>query len=216
MSRVHSKLKIHHSRFKEQGWVLLELLTATILFSLAGTGLTTGFLQGIKAHQRIGESFKTYDPLRLFFFELDRDLRNSVSLKEFPFQGKKEAIEFPTLRIEETKEDKRERKLLLVRYFLKEDSLLRTQTELTQKLEKEKPKEKILMKNLRSFSFEFPYEDPEENLLSEPFWPEEPYFGIPRGVKVSFTLKKGLSFEKRVSLPQGRVGRIREKGNSEW
>lgn len=191
-----------------KGFILIEVLVATLLFSLAGSGLYTGFLQGIKAHQRIQESFQTYDPFRILFLRLEEDLRNTVTLKDYPFKGKSGEIQFPALLKEEKLKERNETKPLLIRYSLKDHHLIRTQEEIASRLAKEKPKERILLKNLRSLEFRFSYEDPQEKRTFESFWLEEPYQGIPRGVRIRVERDKA-SLAKLVSIPQGRVGHLR-------
>lgn len=194
----------------QKGFILIEFLVATVLFSLAGSGLYTGFLQGIKAHQRIQESFKTYDPFRILFLRLEEDLRNTVTLRDYPFQGKAQEIQFPALLKEEDKKGKKETKLVLIRYFLREDSLLRAEEELPPKLVKEKTKERIILNHLKSLEFQFPYEDPEEKSTFQSFWLLEPYYGIPRGVRVKLQTRKA-ALTKTVSLPQGKIGHLEGK-----
>ncbi len=182
---------------------------ATVLFSLAGSGLYTGFMQGIKANQRIKESFKTYDPFRILFFHLDQDLRNSVFLRDYPFQGKKEEIGFPVFF---------DKKVLLVHYFLKNHSLMRVEKELTPSPFSLSPrggegggegKGKILLANLQALEFQFPYKDEEKNLTFETFWLDEPYYGIPRSVRLN--IQRGeLALQKLVSIPQGRTGYLQK------
>jgi len=191
----------------QRGFILLEFLVATLLFSLAGSGLYTGFIQGIKAHQKIQGSFQTYDPFRILFLRTEEDLRNAVTLKDHPFKGKKDEIEFPALLGEEDK-GKREEKLALIRYFTKDNRLIRAEQELTPSLVKPKPKERVLLKNLKSLEFQFPYQDEEEKRTFESFWLGEPYYGIPRGVRVSVATEKA-SLIKTVSIPQGKIGRIK-------
>ena len=194
---------------KRKGFVLIELLIAAMLLSLVSTGLLAGFIQGLKAQKRIQEGYRDSDPLHLFFLQADKDLRNGVPLNEYPFTAKNGDISFPALETQA-----KEKKLLLIRYFVEGDMLKRSEEELTAKLTKEKPKEKVLLKNLKSFNFKFPYLDPKENVSYEPFWLTEPYFGIPRAVKMEVLLHGSgaspLSYTKLVSIPQGAFGHIKE------
>lgn len=182
----------------QRGFILVEFLVATVLFSIAGSGLYTGFMTGLRAHQRIRQSFAAYDPLRILFLRLEGDLRNAVVLKEYPFKGKAREIQFPAAL---------HHKLLLIQYSVKDHSLIRTEEELTAKLSKDKPKEKTLMEGTASLEFRFPYEDEEEKRTFESFWLEEPYYGIPRAVELGIEKDKRV-FTKLISIPQGRIGRI--------
>ena len=195
---------------RSNGFILVEFLVATVLFSLAGSGLYAGFSQGIRAEKRIQAGFKVYDPFRILFLRLDQDLRNTVSLKDYPFEGNEKEISFPVLLEKESSNGKGETRLVWVRYMEKDGVPIRTEVELTPNLKKEKPSEKILMRNLKSLAFGFPYEDEKENRLFESFWLKEPYYGIPRGVKVNVSTGD-LSLTKIISIPQGRVTHVQAK-----
>jgi type II secretory pathway component PulJ len=209
MNASNLKLKTRNLKHSFSGFILIEMLVAASLFALVATGLSTGFVQGVKAHQRIEESFKAYDPLRLLFLRLDRDLRNAIILEDYPFKGKKDEIEFPALLTEEKDlpAGKAGKRLHLIRYFVKDHALIRSEEELTLKLTKPKPQEKTLVKGLGSFELQFPYLDDEEALVFHPFWLDEPYYGIPRAVTVKLEREKE-TLEKLISIPQGRTGRI--------
>ncbi len=191
----------------QKGFVLIEFLVAVILFALAGSMLSLSFIQGLKTNQRIHEGFKSYDPLRLTFISLERDLRNSVPLVDHPFVGKKDELKFPSLLPEESKEGKKTASLYLIHYSVKEKALLRSQVKLSSRLTDEKAKEKILIKEFNSLEFHYPYQDEESNEVSQSFWLDEPYFGIPRSIKLKIATAS-VELEKMVSVPQGRIGHL--------
>ena len=183
-----------------RGFIIIEFLVASVLFSLAGSGLYLTFVQGVRAKTRIEESFRTYDPFRVTFLILEKDLRNSVVLKDYPFRGKEEEIQFPA----RFKND-----LFLIRYSRKGHSLIRSEETLGPKLAKAKPEERVLIQNLRAFKFYFPHHNEEENSFFESVWLEEPYYGIPRAVKIEIGTEE-IGLEKMVSIPQGKWGYLNE------
>lgn len=183
---------------KPKGFILVEFLVASILFTLAGSGLYTTLTQGLKAEARIQEGFQSQMPFVLLWERIEKDLRNSVTLRDYPFKGKNGEISFPAFL---------EKRLVLVRYYVQEKKLIRAEEKLPEKLRKEKPTEKVLLRNLESFQFEFSYRDEEERLCFEPFWLEEPYQGIPRGVRVEIVIE-GVSRTKMISIPQGELGKL--------
>ena len=186
-----------------KGFVLVELLVATLLFSIAGSGIYAGFLQAAKAESRIQSSFRDYDPARVLFMRLQKDLRNTLVLKDFPFQGKQNEIQFPVAFSEEGF-----KQLYLIRYFVKNRSLIRSIQKLDKDFRREKAFQKTYLKNFDFLRFQFPYLDEEERLNFKSFWTDEPYFGIPRAVELEFKTKSNQEFLKRVSIPQGKVGRL--------
>lgn len=205
--RINSTFSIQHSTCAKRGYVLIELLVAVILFAVAGSMLSMSFIQGLKTNKRIHEEFKSHDPLRVTFIQLERDLRNAVSLLDYPFHGKKDEIKFPGLLPEESKEGKVTTSLYLIHYYLKNKKLMRSQEKLTAKLVSEERKEKILIKELSSFEFQFPYQDDDSKEVFEPFWLDEPYFGVPRSTKIKITTPE-LQLEKLISIPQGKAGHL--------
>lgn len=185
----------------QKGFLLLEMLVAALLFSLFSAQISSGFIQTLKAYARLCQDFEQNDPLRIFFLRIEKDLRNSVSLKEYPFQGSAAEIKFP-VRLEE--------KLFRVRYFQKDHSLIRSLQALRPGLNQSPPREAAVLKKVESVRFQFSYRDEKEKLIFEPFWIEEPYRGIPRAVKIQIQISKKTGeegpFLKCISILQGHYG----------
>lgn len=179
----------------ERGFILLEFLVAVLLFVVTASMLWLGITQGLKAGKRVEASFRTYDPLRMVFLRMEHDLRNTVTLEDYPFQGGKDEIMFPT----------HSKELLLIRYFVKDSSLIRSEQAITTHLKDEKTRERVLIKDLKGIEFKFPYEDKNESRGFEPFWVKEPYRGIPRSVQLKLSTPQ-LTLEKVISIPQGKFG----------
>lgn len=192
------------------GFVLIELLIASLLFALAASGLYSVFLQGIKARQKIQSHLLDEGPLLIFGDRLEKDLRNAVVLMDYPFKGRTNEISFPVLLPDA--EASGRNPVFLVEYKITDGRLTRTQKNLAAKTASEKPAERVYLQNLDSFGFEFPYEKKAGNYRFESFWLDDPYLGIPKAVKVHLVLASHkVPFEKWVTLPQGRMGHLLEK-----
>lgn len=182
----------------QRGFMLIEMLVASMLLSIAGAGLYTGLVQAIKTDQRIRHEDKLYDPVRIFQLKIEKDLRNAVILRDDRFQGKEQKIQFTILK---------QMKLYEISYEMKHKNLVRSEREITTHLVKEDPKERVTLKDANEVKFLYSYLDEEDKLAWQEFWIEEPYFGIPRAVKVEWK-QAGESFSKLISIPQGKWGRI--------
>lgn len=191
-----------------RGYVLIEVLVASVLLSIAGSGLYTGLLEGIKANRMVRESDAVYDPLRKCWMRMEKDLQNSLYLREVIFTGKEEEMSFPVLVIKEEKGEKRS-ELRAIRYFVKNGTLIRSEQKLSNHLVSENPVERVLLKGMKSLKFQYAYLDEEEKLQFQPFWVEEPYFGIPKAVRVDVK-DDSVSFSKLIAIPQGKWGRLHE------
>ena len=187
---------------EEQGFTLIELLTALVLLSLAAAGLGTGFIQCLRAQKKIEQNHKIYDPLRVFYYRFEKDLRNAVVLNEYPFKGSVHAITFP-----EAEDIQGQRRLFLIEYQLEDGRIRRSRQSLDSALVKEKAQEKTLILGATQAEFVFSFLDEEKKSCFRNFWPENPYFGIPRAVRLDFewTGANGASekMTKSVSIPQG-------------
>ena len=196
-----------------KGYVLIEVLVASALLALAGAGLYSGFSQGIRAERMIRNADAVYDPVRMFWMRLEKDLRNSVALRGEKYTGKKDEMNFPVL-VAEIEKDKKVFSLRRLRYFLKNGALVRSEQKISNRLVPDLPVERVVLKNIASFEFNYAYLDEEEKLDFEPFWKETPYFGIPKAVQIKTRLTSSpQEFLKLVSIPQGKWGHITQENN---
>ena len=146
-----------------RGYVLVEVIVAGVLLSLAGTGLYAGLMEGLRAERTIHEIRRETDQKRT--------------------------------------------ELRTVRYWIKNHAVRRFEQELSNRLVKELAEERVVLPGIDDLRFEFAYLDTDENLFFKPFWLDEPYFGIPKGIEVHLTFR-GKKFSKLISIPQGRWGRM--------
>lgn len=186
------------------GFALMEVLVASVLLSLAGSGVYRGFLQAVTIERRLHETAAVYDPLKLLWMQAEKDLRNSVALRGYRFLGKRGEMSFPVLGISS--------EVCRIRYFMKEGRLYRSQEKLPEKFIKDRPLESMLLKGIEGVEFEYAYLNGEEALFFKPVWTEEPYFGIPKAVLIRIRLKEGRTVHSRlVAIPQGRWGHLAEE-----
>ena len=183
-----------------KGYFLMEALVASALLSLASAGIFTGWMQAVKIERNVRETNALYDPFKILWMRASKDLRNTVSLREFLFVGKQEEAIFPV---------HGPSGVSLIRYFMKDGQLFRSERALPEKLVRERPHEEVLMKGIEHLKFEYMYLDEEERAVFKPIWMEEPYFGIPKAIKIQIQLKNSAKlFSKLVSIPQGQWGHI--------
>lgn len=195
----------------QKGYLLMEMLVASVLISMAGSGLYVGYLQGVKADRQVSESSKAFDPLRSSWMRMEHDLRNAAVLREHPFVGKKDEMAFPVLMTEMSRDEKKIFKLFLIRYQLVNGSLVRSEQELSASLAQPEIKKRILLKEVKELSFSYSFLDDKEKIVYENFWLEKPYFGIPRAVKVRVQTGNLPDVSKLIAIPQGRWGHLQIK-----
>ena len=184
-----------------KGFILIELLVATSLMSIAGAGLYNGFSQAMKMDKAIHNTDVLYDSFKILWLQADKDLRNALSLRDYKFVGKQDEMSFPILNQSD--------QILRIRYFLKEKDLLRSEEALPGRFVKETLRQDVLLKGVERVKFEYAYLDEEERLVLKPIWVEEPYFGIPKAVRMEIKLKSNPKiFSRLISIPQGRWGHV--------
>ncbi len=194
---------------RARGYMLVEMITALTLFSLAGSSLYNGYREGVYCYQRIDLSRKSYSGPKLFFIRLEEDLRNMVVLRDFPFSGAAREISFPAFLPENADKDKNGFRLVQIRYFVEGQELIREEKEITSSLMKPKPRKKILLKDAESVVFRFSYKDEDDERLFKQFWLKDPYPGLPRAVQAEIKTP-ALDILKTVSIPHGVFGVIPE------
>ncbi len=179
----------------------MELLVASALMSIAGAGLYTGLAQAVKMDRMIKNTSALYDPLKILWLRASKDLRNTVSLRDDKFMGKQNEMIFPILN--ESFQVSR------VRYFIKEGNLLRSEEKLPEGFIKQSPRQSVYLKDIERVQFEYAYLDEDERLVFKSIWMEEPYFGIPRAVRMEVKLKSSDKvFSRLIPIPQGRWGHL--------
>lgn len=192
-----------------RGYILIELLTAILLLALAGAACGSGIIQSLKIYKKILSSDAQTQPFHITKAQLEHDLRNAISLRDYPFHGTQNEMDFPILRFRLDREGKEIPEIYVVRYEKLNRDLVRTEQRLTTHLKREEERKKQLLRNTKTIEFSYAYVDAEKKMLFESFWMDKPYKGLPRGVKVKLSGAEKEVFSGLISLPQGRWGIVK-------
>jgi len=196
-----------------KGYILIEFMVAAVLFALASSGVSTSLVQGMKTHARVQQSFRTYDPFRILFLKIEKDLRNTVELKKYPFEGTNRRIRFPAFLSFVDEQGKDVQRLCWVEYEVRDKALVRKNKAMKPNFKEKEAEERILLQGFESFNFSFAFKDEDGRIVFYPFWEKDSYQGIPRAVKIE---TKPLDFSKIISIPQGKLGWIPEEKKNEF
>lgn len=188
-----------------RGYLLIELLAALTLFSVAGSTLYTGVMEGIKSYERIRGSQSVFNKPKIFFIQLEEDLHRIPAVREEPFEGKSQEISFPVFLTAVNDQGQEEPRLVRVKYSIQGRELIREVRGIPEKLNDDGMVRKVLISNVENLRFKFPYLQPDGLQTFEDFWLDEPYEGTPRAVQVHLETK-GLTASKTVSILQGNFG----------
>lgn len=189
----------------KRGYLLIELLAALTLFSVAGSTLYTGVVEGIRSYERIRASQSLFNKPKIFFIQLEEDLHRIPALREEPFEGKAHEISFPVFLTAVNDQGKEERRLVRVKYSVEGRKLIREVRSIPEKLNDDEKMSKVLLSDVENVRFKFPYLQPDGLQTFEDFWLDEPYEGLPRAVQVHLETE-GLKAAKTVSILQGNFG----------
>lgn len=190
---------------KRSGFTLIELLIVMIILSVTLTVLYSCFQTGLTAYRRTESALVEDREGDVFIKELARELKNALPYLKRPFVGKPNAISFPAQVAHYTPKGA-ERELCLVEYRFEGRTLVRTE----QKLRKDKLRESEKLKEtmfdrLKDCRFSFLFALSDEQLEWRDDWPNQPYTGLPRGVRIILTGglfgKEGKSYD--ILIPHG-------------
>ena len=178
------------TKASEKGFALIELLVATSILTILLSSLYMAFQTGLAAYGRTEENLALRNEGEVFLLQLERELRNALPYfrpgLQNHFVGKKDFLSFSTqLRRYTAKGIKEE--LYLVRYEVKEGSLIRTQRRLRESFPKPEEEKETLLNQLETCRFDFLYVDRSNALQWKAEWLNQPYIGLPRGVRVTLS-----------------------------
>lgn len=196
---------------KSDGFTLIEILIAVSLAALISLGLAVMLSQTVKAKTRLEIHLRLQGPLTRFQQRITKDLRASVRLSDYPFEGKQDTIAFPAVLPAGADEGGHGKALFLVKYRMEKDCLTREAAVLPEKAG-DPPKKERLICGIRAMKFLFPYRGERMEALMQPFWLEDPYIGLPKAVALDILWKGGSPPEpgmyKMISIPQGVMGTL--------
>lgn len=167
----------------QKGFTLVEILIASVILGVILVSLFTAFQAGLTAYRRTEEGLLENRGASIFFFQLDQELRNAVPYSKHPFEGTSEKISFPAWLKSYTPEGT-EKGIYLIEYRWKHGQVIRTQRKLTNKLKEKSAVTETVLDALLDCRFEFLKLSGEETLVWDKNWENNPYVGLPRGVRV--------------------------------
>ena len=101
---------------KKGAFTLVELLVVILIMGVIGTVVVASFAGGMRAYERVYEFGSSEAEACLALEFLERDLKNAVNLRKFPFQGESQVLQFAALRaVPSQAEDDGE--VVLLRYW---------------------------------------------------------------------------------------------------
>jgi hypothetical protein len=174
--------------------------------------LYASFRLGINAYGRLEEKLVDQREGEIFLIQLEQELRSAIPYtqskdqNENQFVGKKNSIQFPVRLIRYTEKGVEEG-IFLVKYEKKGGSLIRVEKKLRKRSLKDKNKElkETLFQKLKTFQLEYLFANRSDELIWDKEWLNNPYVGLPRGVRLTIA---GDVFGKKervveILIPQG-------------
>ncbi len=198
---------------RSRGFTLIELLLGFLLFSLIGAGLYGTFQTGMMAYRRSEEGSGFYHEMRLFWNRFMRDISNMFDYANLPVTADRDELEFATHLKRYSAEGAAE-DLYRVRYHFRDGRMVREMENLREGEQKTPVKNEEVLWRVRDAEFSYAFYDEESQTLTwQREWPTQPYFGVPKGIRVMLTLAVSdkanapkVLFERRIWIPQGRWG----------
>jgi len=186
---------------KKNGFVLVELIVAIVIASIAFSLLYRTFYQMLKASRNVKNHFtekREYDRL---LDHLKKDLQNAVQLSNMPFSGNAGSLTFVLW----------DDGFSFVEYSYKDNAVYRKEEQIAGEngsSDENRSSVKKLNENVDECFFEYAYSDGESHLFYSQVWNEE-YLGVPRGVKVSIKGTDNPDFRSHlIFIPQGNLGTL--------
>ncbi|MFA5167819.1 MAG: type II secretion system protein GspJ [Candidatus Omnitrophota bacterium] len=195
---------------REQGYLLVELLIAGVLFSFLAGSIGAVFVNTVQGIARVRETIQEKNNTLFFFSRIRKDLRRSAQLSEFPFEGKPRMCRIPV----KTIDSKKNVRLCYIKYTYENGRVYREELPLAEDsfAAAESPKQ-VVLKDIESFRFLYPYLSGEEKIEFREDWRKDTYYGLPAAVEMKIVLKN--SVEKQpvlgiIEIPQGSIAPVPE------
>ncbi len=168
---------------------MVELLVVLAIVSTLMVVLHTSFGTGILAYKRMEENLVTGREADIFLIQFGQELRRSFAYfhkdAEHHFTGGENKLRFPA-KLTRYTEKGAEDDLYLVEYEFKGRTLFRTEQKLKRKFkDRRKEQRETVFSNLNICRFEFLAVGESDELIWEREWTNEPYIGIPRGIRLT-------------------------------
>ena len=168
-----------------RAFTLVELLIVMVILSVTLTVLYSCFQTGLSAYRRTESVLAEGREGDLFIKGLDLELKNALPYLKRPFVGKPNAVSFPAQVARYTPKGV-ERELCLVEYRFEGHVLTRTEQKLRKdKLQEEEQLKETVLDHLNDCRFAFLFAAADQKPEWHERWPNQPYAGLPRGVRVT-------------------------------
>jgi len=211
----------------EKGFTLIELLVAIFMFTSIAAVVYSTFSTGTAVWERAKESGKDSMSINSVFYDLSRNLRNSVNYrdkdKELSFMGGADTFYFCCPAVTITEEDSYT-ELYRVRYYAEgADTPEGKRYKLSRKMAPirdggyaiDEIKGGVLLEDLSEFKIEYAYKEDEGPLEWKGEWEYdedvEKEIPVPRAMRI-LVGKGEVSLIKYISIPAGKLGGEEEDG----
>ena len=176
---------------RRRGFTLIEVLVVTAILSVTLVVLYSSFQIGMAAYKQTERNLNENREGEIFLFQFSQELAGAFPYLKSAFLGKDASVSFPTELMHYTAQGT-ERGLYVVTYQVDEGSLVRIEKKLRrEKLREESPATETLFEHLTACQFEYLVLDGDEHLKWTGEWPNEPYTGLPRALRLKIA---GASF----------------------
>lgn len=197
---------------KDKALTLVELLIASLIFTVIMASIYASFRSGLFGYKNIGESLDNSQAAALILDNLDTELRNAFAYtqEDAKFNGSQERISFLTLIDSyDASREKFKTELALVSYKTEKGKLMRAYKKNQAALEEEAPASSEEMADNATIKFSYGYlggESQQEMVFFES-WPEQTAAasvkGLPQAVRIELIIKgrEEVNFGRLVYLP---------------
>jgi len=188
---------------KNRAFTLMELLLATVIFTVTAMAVYTCFNTGLLAFRRTKASSEEFCDTRKALEAVASDLRNNITSEKWNFKGASESVKFVIPGLQQ------------VNYYLKGEELMKASKSIASLLsedeEGEEEAEDILLDSVRSLNFQYYYSLPEseDEFVWCAAWLEKET--APKGVRIELVSSAGNKFNKHVFIPTGIIGSEEEE-----
>lgn len=194
---------------KKNGFTFVEMLVVLAIVSVLFTVLYGAFQTGLMAYTKTEQKLSDSREGDVFIMQIQQELRNAVPYYQrntkIYFSGTDKSISFPTF-LQHYSKAGREDDFFMVSYEVKGRTLVRKEKKMKSSFkDKKTDSDEVVFKKLKTCKFEYMFVNKNHEILWENEWKNEPYMGLPRGVRLTLAGDVFGKTEKNVDIliPQG-------------
>ncbi len=197
----------------KSGFTMIELLISTVLIGVLLSSLYLSFQSALLGYRKTEEHLMNHREGEIFLGQLEHELRNSIPFyqlkNERHFIGKIDSLAFPSV-VRRYTTSGYDEDLYYIHYRLEGRTLTRTELKMRPKFKGRKTEKESLFENLDECRFEYLYLDKNDKLSWQKEWKNEPYYGLPRGVRITVS---GSGFNEKqvyeILIPHGTLLKLK-------